>query len=186
MRAVSIAGLVVAVTLSGAACSGGGSGNPAAPTPAPGPTPTPIVTRAEGVWTGINQSMSVDGGECVGAALALMADGETAFTLEVAQSGSTLTAVSTAPIPGLPTNYSGTAGAGTISLTAAYSVEWVRGFPCLNGLERDVESVSDTITMTVSDDTGTVTAAQTYSVFVAGTTTRVGTMTITSSFPVNR
>ena len=180
MRAVSIASLVVAVAVSGAACSGGGSSNPAAP------APTPAITRAEGVWTGVNQSMSIAGGECVGAALALMADGETAFTLEVAQSGSALTAVSTAPVSGLPTHYSGTAGAGTISLTAASSLDWVRGFPCLNGLQRDVESVSDTITMTVSDNTGTVTAAQTYNVFVAGTTTGVGTMTITSSFPVGR
>jgi hypothetical protein len=144
------------------------------------------MAQAGGVWTGVNLNMSVNGGECVGVALAAMADGRTAFTLDVTQSGSALTAISTAPVSGLPTNYSGTAGVGTISLTAAPEVEWVRGFSCSNGLRRDVQSVSDTINMTVSDNTGTVTAAQTYNVFVAGTTTGVGTMTITSSFSVVR
>jgi hypothetical protein len=130
--------------------------------------------------------MSVSGGECVGVALAAMADGRTAFTLDVTQSGSVLTAISTAPISGLPTDYSGTAGVGTISLTAAPEIEWLRGFSCPNGVRRDVQSVSDTINMSVSDNTGTVTAAQTYNVFVAGTTTKVGIMTITSTFSVAR
>jgi hypothetical protein len=188
MRATCVAALVVAVAMSGAACGGGGSANPAAPapTPTPTPTPTPIVAQAAGVWTGVNQSTSVDGGECVGVALTAMAESGTAFSLDVAQSGSALTAVSTAPISGLLTNYSGTAGAGKISLTAAYSVEWLRGFACLNGLRRDVQSVSDTINMTVNDNTGVVTAAQTYNVFVAGTTTSVGTMAVTSNFSVGR
>jgi hypothetical protein len=186
MRAICIAALVVAVAVSGAACGGGEGNNPVAPTPAPTPTPKLIVAQAAGVWTGVNVDMSVAGGECVGVALTAMVDPNAAFTLDVAQSGSALTAVSTAAISGLPTNYSGTAGVGTVSLTAAYAVEWVRGFSCLNGLRRDVQSVSDTINMTVSDDSGIVTAAQTYNVFVAGTTTGVGTMTITSSFPVGR
>jgi hypothetical protein len=186
MRALGIVALVIAVAVSGAACGGGGSNNPAATAPTPAPTPTPIVAQAAGVWTGVNQGMSVDGGECVGVTLAAMADPDTPFTLDVAQSGSALTAVSTAPVSGLLTNYSGTAAAGTISLTAAYAVEWARGFSCLNGLKRDVQSLSDTINMTVSENTGMVTAAQTYNVFVAGTTTGVGTMTITSSFSVAR
>jgi hypothetical protein len=188
MRAACIAALVVAVALSGAACGGGGGDNPAAPTPAPAPTPTPtpIVAQVAGVWTGVNVDMSVDGGECVGVALIAMVDPNAAFTLDVAQSGSALTAVSTAPVSGLPTNYSGTASTGRVSLTAAYSDEWVRAFACLNGRQRDVQSVSDTINMTVSDNSGTVTAVQTYNVFVAGTMTGVGTMTITSSFSVVR
>jgi hypothetical protein len=180
MRALGIAAVVLAVALSGAACGGGGSGNPAAP------APTPAMAQAGGVWTGVNLSMSVAGGECVGAALALMADGKTAFTLDVTQNGSLLTAISTAPVSGVPTNYSGTASAGRISLTAAPEAEWIRGFSCLNGVQRDVQSMSDTINMTVSDDTGTVTATQTYNVFIAGTATGVGTMTITSSFSVVR
>ena len=183
MRALGIAAFVVAVAVSGAACGGGGSSNPAAPTPT---AAQPAMTQAAGVWTGVNQSMSVDGGECVGVSLAAMADGKTAFTLDVTQHGSALTAISTAPVSGLPTNYSGTAGSGNISLTAAPEVEWVLGFACQSGLRRDVQSVSDTINMTVSDNTGTVTAAQTYNVFVAGTNTGVGTMTISSSFSVAR
>jgi hypothetical protein len=190
MRTTWIAALVVAVALSGAGCGDEGGNNPVAPTPAPAPTPTPtptpIVAQVAGVWTGVNVDMSVAGGECVGVALIAMVDPSAAFTLDVAQRGSALTAVSTAQVSGLPTNYSGTAGVGTVSLTAAYAVEWVRGFSCLDGRMRDVESVTDTINMTVSDNSGTVTAAQTYNVFVAGTMTRVGTMTITSNFSVAR
>ncbi len=188
MRAIRIAALVVAVAVSGTACSGGGGSNPAAPTPAPSPTPTPtpIVAQAGGVWTGVDQSMSIAGGECVGEALALWVNRDSAYSLDVKQSGSDLTAVSTSWLWGLPTNYSGTAGAGSISLSVNSSERWVREYTCLKGGQRDVELVSDTISMTVSGDTGTATAEQTYHIFIAGTTIGVGTMVVTSSFPLGR
>ncbi len=190
MRAIRIALLVIAVAVSSAACGGGGSGNPAAPTPAPTPTPTPtptpIVAQAGGVWTGVDESMSIVGGECVGEALALWVNRDSAYSLVVKQSGSDLTAVSTSWLWGLPMHYSGTASPGSISLSVNSSERWVREYSCLKGGQRDVELVSDTISMTVSGDTGTATAAQTYHVFIAGTTTSVGTMVVTSSFPVGR
>lgn len=182
MRAIRIAALVVAVAVSATACSDGGGSNPAAPTP----TPTPIVAQAAGVWTGVDQSMSVAGGECVGEALALWVNRDAAYSLDVKQSGGYLTAVSESWLWGLPTYYSGTADSGSISLSANSSDWWVRGYSCLHGGQRDVQLVSDTIRMTVSDNAGTVTAAQTYNIFIAGTTTGVGTMVVTSSFPVGR
>jgi hypothetical protein len=186
MRAIRIAALVVAVAVSAIACSGGGGSNPAAPTPAPTPTPTPVVAQAAGVWTGVDQSMSVAGGECVGEALALWVNRDAAYSLDVKQSGGSLTAFSESWLWGLPTYYTGTADPGSISLSANSSDWWVRGYSCLHGGQRDVQLVSDTVRMTVSDNAGTVTAAQTYNVFIAGTTTGVGSMTITSSFPVLR
>jgi len=182
MRAIRIAALVVAVAVSATACSGGGGSNPAAPTP----TPTPIVAQAGGVWTGVDQSMAIAGGECVGEALAMWVNRDAAYSLEVKQSGGDLTAVSESWLWGIPTYYSGTAGSGSISLSVSASDWWVRGYSCLEGGQRDVQRVSDTISMTVSDNAGTVTAAQTYNVFIAGTTKGVGTMTITSSFSVGR
>jgi hypothetical protein len=186
MHTLRIAALVVAVAALGAACGDGGSGNPAAPTPTATPTPPTVIAQAAGVWTGVDQRTSVAGGECVGVALASMVGGDTVFTLEVAQSGSALTAVSTAPVSGLPTNYSGTAGLSTISLGATSPDTWVYGFSCSAGQQRDVEFVTDTINMTVSDNTGTGTTARTFNVFVAGTRSGVGTMTIASSFSVAR
>jgi hypothetical protein len=115
-----------------------------------------------------------------------MIGGETVFTLDVTQSGSALTAISTAPVSGLPTNYSGTAGSGTISLDASSPDAWVYAFSCPDGRQRDVELLSDTINMAVSDNTGTGTTVQTYNVFVAGTKRGVGTMTMSSSFSVVR
>jgi hypothetical protein len=186
MRALGVASLVVAVAMSCAACAGGGGSNPAAPTPTPTPTPRPIVAQAAGVWTGVSQTVSVDGGECVGVALAMWVNRDAAYSLDVKQSGSDLTAVSTSWLWGLPTYYSGTAGSGSISLSVNPADWWVRGYSCLKGGERDVQLVSDTISMTVSGDSGTATASQTYNVFVAGTMTGVGTMIVTSSFPVGR
>ncbi len=185
MRALGIAALVVAVAvLSAAACGNGGGSSPTAPTPTP--TPTPVIAQAAGVWSGVDQRTSVAGGECVGGVLAAMGGGDTTFTLEVTQSGSALTAISIAPVSGLATNYSGTAGSNTISLDASSPTEWVYGFSCSDGRQRDVESLSDSINMTVSENTGAGTTAQTYDVFVAGTKKTVGTMTITSRFSVAR
>ncbi len=187
MRALKIAALAVAVAvLGGAACNDGGGGSPTAPTPTPTPTPTPVVAQAAGEWNGVDQRTSVAGGECVGATLASMGGGDTTFALEVTQIGSALTAVSTAPVSGLPTDYTGTAGSNTISLNASSPAEGVYGFSCSDGRQRDVESVSDTINMTISRNVGAGTTAQTYSVFVAGTKSGVGTMTITSRFSVVR
>lgn len=187
MRALGIAALVVAVAVLGAAaCGNGGGSSPTAPTPTPTPTPTPVIVQAAGVWNGVDQRTSVAGGECVGGTLAAMGGGDTTFTLEVTQSGTALTAISTAPVSGLATNYSGTAGSNTISLDASSPAEWVYGFSCSDGRQRDVESLSDSINMTVSENTGAGTTAQTYGVFVAGTKKTVGTMTITSRFSVAR
>jgi len=180
MRTLRVAALVFAAAALGTACGGGGSSNPASP------TPTPVIAQVAGVWTGVNESMSVAGGECVGVTLTSMVDVDTAFNLDVTQSGASLTAVSTAPISGLSTDYSGTAGPGSMSLSAGPSVAWVHRFSCLNGLQRDVQAVTDTINVTVSDDKGSATTARTYNVFVAGTTAGVGTMTVTSTFSVAR
>ena len=84
------------------------------------PAHHPIVNAA-GLWTGSSRTTSAAGGECVGPTLAASVGATTPITVQVSQNGSVVTAVVTGTTTGVYTNYSGTAGSSSISLSWTYS-----------------------------------------------------------------
>lgn len=149
-------------------------------------TPTaPSTVQVAGVWLGTTQITSASGGECVGPSLGI--GSATTVSLQVSQSGSALTAVATSTTNGNSTNYTGTAGANSIALNATFSTAaFTFGFRCSNGAIRDLQQTAGTVTATITGNTGSGTQAQSYNVFVAGTSTSVGVLTLTGSFTMTR
>lgn len=148
-------------------------------------TPTaPSTVQVGGVWLGTTQITSASGGECVGPSLGI--GSATTVSLQVSQSGSALTAVATSTTNGNSTNYTGTAGASSIALNATFSTAALSTFRCSNGAIRDLQQTAGTVTATITGNTGSGTQAQSYNVFVAGTSTSVGVLTLTGSFTMTR
>jgi hypothetical protein len=60
------------------------------------------------------------------------------------------------------------------------------GFPCSNGVQRDIEYLSNTINASVSGTSAVGTSVETYNVHAAGTTNRISVMTLNASFNATR
>jgi hypothetical protein len=83
--------------------------------------------------------------------------------------------------------YTGTTATSAIQLTATSCSAFDSiGAPCATGALRDLRRQTSRINATVSGTTMTGTEANTTSVNVSGTTTLVGTLTITSDFAVTK
>jgi hypothetical protein len=122
-----LTGLAVTLALSAMACSG--SSSPAAPS-------TPSIVQAGGLWTGTLTITGVSGGECVGVteqALGIVGSSQT-YTVQITQTGTSLTAVTTSTSTGITTNFTGTAGTASVTLNAtSSSAANVLGLHCTNG-----------------------------------------------------
>jgi len=111
----------------------------------------------------------------------------TNITVQITQSGSALTAMSTATATGDTAHYSGTAGTSSISLDwTQMSAGIVTGFRCSNGERRDMEVRTDAITATISGNTQTGTQASSWNIKVTGTGQAVGILFLNSSFTLRR
>src|SRR5689334_2393589 len=144
------------------------------------PTPTP--EQIAGVWTGTSGLTSVTGGECVGATFNQIIGISSPITLSIQQSGTALTATATTQATGISCTHSGTSGMSTISLTAtSCQVNSVSGIHCSNGAVRDAVLLSDAINLSLNGNALTGTESQTFNVFVSGTTTSVGSLTLSSN-----
>ena len=162
---------------------GGDSTSPTSPT-APS---TPTIAQVAGVWTGTATLTSVTGGECVGTVLQSAVGSADSFTAAVTQTGSTLSATITSQSSGLSCSYSGTAGSNTVTLNlTTCQVDTLLDVQCAGGVLRDMQLIAEGITGTVSGNTVSGTTAETWNVFIAGTTVGVGPLTLNSTFTMAR
>jgi hypothetical protein len=166
-----IVGLAVGVT----AC---GNSDPTTPT---GPS-TPV--QVSGTWGYTLRLTSASGGECVGADLQNAAGLGDSGTIELVQTGASLTAtVRSDLVPGA-CSYSGTATTDSfaLNLTRCESGALQPGYVCSNGAIRDLEFTANQINATVSGANATGTSVETYNVALANTGNRVGVLTLNWSF----
>jgi hypothetical protein len=148
----------------------------------------PSNVQVAGVWSATDRFGSATGGDCVGPTLTAIDNGTfQAYSVQISQNGSALTAIVTSNSNGVTTNYSGTAGESSITLNATFSTAaTVFGVHCLNGALRDINLTNSTITATMNGNSGSGTNAASYNVFAAGTTTGVGILTINSTFSMTK
>jgi hypothetical protein len=169
---------VLAVILACLAVSCGSSSD--APT-------SPSIAQVAGVWRGTSRVSSVSGGECFATTFQSLVGGSTTASAAVTQSGSALNVTITDPSTGANCVYTGTAGASAIQLTVvSCSASDSIGAHCASGALRDIRLQTASINATVSGTSMTGTEAETFNVNVGGTSTAVGTLTLTSAFAVTR
>lgn len=172
--------LAILVTLPG--CGDDKSSSPSSPSTTP---PPPV--NVQGLWTGGSTTTGANGGECLAQTFASLVGSTSNYTVQITQSGSSLTAVVTDTKTGIYTNYSGTAGGSSISLAWTYSSAGsISGIRCPNGQLRDMKLNTSTITADIVGNRGTGTAGETWNIYVAGTQTSVGVFNGTSSFTMTR
>ena len=151
----------------------------------------PSAVQVGGVWRGIETITAVSGGECFGTTFqSLIAAGfpvrEFPVSVSITQNGANLDGTATSEEGGNAT-YSGSAGQSTVVLT------WVScaacnliGATCPNGAQRDVVKQSGSVNASVAGPRMSGTEGEIYNVFIAGTQTPVGTLSLTSSFTLIR
>lgn len=149
-------------------------------------TPTaPATAQVAGLWSGTITQTGATGGECL--ALFQLGNGGTAgITLAITQNGTALTGTATSSGSGGTCTFNGTAGSTNLSLNvtscqpAGYSVT-------CNGQLRDVYLAARSVTATISGNTLTGSAGDTWNVFARGTTTNgLGIVTVTNSLTLTR
>lgn len=146
-------------------------------------SPSPQVAQVSGVWNVTSTITSVTGGDCLAAAFQTIVGSVGRGTMQVSQSGSSLTATFTSSADGSSNSYQGTAGASSIALNeTSCSACNIIGATCSTGVRRDFKLQTGGISATVTGNTATGTGAETYNIFVAGTTTTAGLLIINSSF----
>jgi len=162
--------LIVLVCLI-AAC---GSSSPAAPS----------IAQVGGVWTGnVTQTGATSTtGECL-AFFQQSNGGSDRYTVSITQTGSDLTATASSQSSGQSCNYTGTAGATTVSLNATACNPVGYAVVC-NGLARDVVINARSVTGTVSGNTISGTTGETWNVVVHNTSTPVGIVTVNNTFSI--
>jgi hypothetical protein len=150
-------------------------------------TTAPSIAQLAGVWRGTTRVSTVTGGECFASSMQLFVGSTRTASAAVTQTGSTLNVTITDPDRGYSCVYTGTAGASAIQLTATSCSAFDSiGAPCATGALRDLRLQTSIINATVSGTSMTGTEVDTSSVNVSGTTSPVGTLTITSDFAVTK
>lgn len=164
----------------------GGDNKTTSPTPAtPTTTSIPATAQVGGVWTGTVTQTSVNGGEC--ANLFQLSTGvRSPFSLQVTQSGSSLTATAASQSTGQSCSYTGTAGGSSVALTGTGCQPSGYQATC-DGFQRDVYISSYSATGTVSGNTLSGTTGATYNVFARGSITNgLGLVVVNSNFTFTR
>jgi hypothetical protein len=168
-------GCVLLLVILATACSG--SDSPTAPS----------IAQVGGVWDVTLTLTAVTGGDCLAAALQSIVGTVDRGTMQVSQTGSSLTATFTSSSDGGSTSFQGTAGASSIALNeTGCSACNLIGVTCPNGTRRDFKLQTGGINATVSGNRATGTGAESYNIFVAGTSTTVGSMVINSNFSATK
>ena len=170
---------VFALGLSLPSC-GGSKGSPTAPTPS--------IAQVAGVWSVVNTVSAVTGGECFAALFQTTIGGVTRGTMQVTQSGASVTATFTSDSTGASCSYQGTAGGSSIALNlVSCTASDIFAAFCPNSTaRRDVRLQTGGINATVSGSSANGTGAETYNVFVAGTNSGVGALIVNSTFSATR
>lgn len=173
MRVLASIGAGPALVL---ACSCG-SGSAAGPS---------AVERVSGVWVGQSTLSSVSGGECVGTMLGEKIGGRDMFAAPMVQTGSHVEATVSYEGNKTACAYSGGRQGADIELTlTSCRVDEVRSMRCDNGESREIRMMSGRITARADNGTGSGSDTTTWNVLVPGTTTSVGTLSLTATFTWN-
>jgi hypothetical protein len=108
--------------------------------------------------------------------------------VQISQTGASLTARATDDATGGSCDYVGTAGANTFALNvSSCTASDILGATCPNGTRRDLKLQTSGYNATLSGNgRATGNGAQTYNIFVAGTSTGVGTVSITTQLTATR
>lgn len=151
---------------------------------------TPTVTTAQigGVWRGTATTSSVVGGECLASTFASTVGGTSQISTAFTQTGSSVSATLTVTSSGSNLTYSGTVGQSAISMTwSTCSACNLVSARCPTGTaQRDFKIQTGAFNGTVTGNTITGTESESYNVYVAGTSTTVGTMTISNAVTMTR
>lgn len=168
----------LAVALAFTISCGGGNGSPTGPA---------AIAQVAGVWSLSTTVTGVSGGECFAPVFQTLVGSRGTGTIQIQQSGSSLTATSTDDASGSSCTYSGTAGANSVAVnTTSCTASDVLGASCPNGAGlRNIRLQTGGVNATLSGNTLSGTAAETYNVTTTGGT-GVGTLTINYSFNANR
>lgn len=154
---------------------------------APATTPTASTPQVAGAWLGEQRITAMNGGECLGEALADQVGLPSQFHAAFAQTGSQITATLDIDHTGDVCTYTGTLAGTTLDLTTSGCTEpRLLGFHCPNGAVRDVRPKSASLHATVMGDTLVGTAVETDTVFAAGSGEPIDTWVIGSSFTLAR
>ena len=152
-------------------------------------SPTSPTTTAQvgGDWTYNLRLNGVSGGECVGSALQGAIGATDSGPLIITQTGSSLSATIGDPTVGT-CSYTGNVSGDslTLNLSGCDGGMVLGGFPCSNGVQRDIEYVSNVINASVTGTNAVGTSVETYNVYAAGTTNRISVMTLNASFNATR
>ena len=147
----------------------------------------PAIAQVAGIWNATARITAVSGGECLGSLLQSAIGTTDQFSAAITQNGSSLNATVTSKSSGSSCGYTGTAGSNSIVLNvSSCQSSDLFGVRCANGALRDMRLQAGAINATVSGSSGSGTAANTYNVFVAGTSSGVGILTINESVSMTR
>lgn len=164
---------VLAVALIALACGGSPTG------------PSPV--QVGGVWNFTSRITTVTGGECFATSLQGGVGATDVGTIQITQSGSSLSAVVTSNGTGTGCSYSGTAGGNSISLNASScQASDTIGAVCPSGARRDIRLVASAFNGTITGSTASGTAAETYNVLTSPGGTGVGTLVVNGTFTATR
>jgi len=170
--------IIVAMALGCVVGCGGGAESPTGPS---------AIAQVAGVWGLTTTVTSVSGGECFAGLFQQLVGTRATGTIQIQQSGAGLTATTTDDESGSSCTYSGTAGSNSIAVnTTSCTASDVIGVSCPNGSGlRNIRLQTGGVNATMSGNTLTGTAAETYNVTTAGGT-GVGTLTVNYAFSANR
>ena len=109
------------------------------------------------------------------------------MTLSVQQDGQNVTARLTWTETGSYTDYVGTVGKSSLSLSWTFSnTAFVYGVECNDGVARDLARIADTLTGTISGGTITGTGAEMDNCFISATQAADGVITFNGSFSLTK
>lgn len=150
-------------------------------------SPSSRTVQVGGVWAVTSTLTSVTGGECLSAGFQSIVGAVDTGTMQISQVDSSLTATFTSNISGGSSSYQGTAGASSIALNeTGCSACNLIGATCPNGARRDFRLQTGGVNATITGNSASGTAAETYNVFIAGTNSTVGVLTLNSRFSAIR
>ena len=148
----------------------------------------PSIAQIAGVWRGSVTTASVSGGECLGPTFASQIGGTSQVSAAISQSGASISSTITSITSGSNLVYTGSVGASAVQLTfSTCSACNTIGARCPNSTAlRDIKIQSSSINGTVVGNGITGTESELYNVFISGTSTSLGTLTINNSFSLTR
>lgn len=151
-----------------------GSSSPSSPSAAP---------RVSGAWIGNATLTSVSGGECVGTTLAAAIGGRDIFSARIQQTDNELAASLTYEGNRTSCVYKGSTSSQSVSLNLVSCPDGrIETFVCSSGDVRRLEIVDSHVSVQNDNRTGTGTDTTTLNVYAPGSTTPLGTVTVTSRF----